>query len=229
MIISDIVSKIYKDTKTDSVAYPAADMLIEINAAMDRVTSLIIKADNKWQWDDSNQTDLPVATTALVLNQKDYTLSTSHLKITRMRVLDSSGTWHVLIPIDQADQDYSDREDSTTTGLPIYYDKSGNSVFLSPIPNYSQLASLEITFQRQSALFTSGEVSTGTKSPGFNPLYHVLVPLWVTYNYWLVNDQSLCNGFMKEIMAKEDALTSDYNMRGKDDIFRMTPLRQNNK
>lgn len=229
MILSDIQAKIYKDTKTDSTSYPNSDMIIEINSANDRVDSLIIKADNKWQWDDSNQTDLPIATASLVANQKDYALTTGHLKITRARVKNSSGLWVVLKPIDQADQEYSAIEDSTTTGTPVYYDKMGNSIFLSPTPSYSQSASLELTFQRQAVAFTTGDLSTGTKSPGFNSLYHGLIPLWVTYNYWLVNDQSLCNGFMKEIMAKEDALTKDYNMRSKDDHFRLVPMRQNNR
>lgn len=204
-------------------------MLIEINAAYNRVISLVIKADGRWQWDDSNQTDLPVATTALVSGQRDYTLSTSHLKILRVRLKDTSGNWKVLPPVDSEDENYSELMESPTTGIPSVHDKSGASILLGVTPNFSQLASLELTFQRGPAEFTSGEVATGTKQPGFNSLYHVLIPLWVTYNYWLVNDQNLCSGFMKEIMAKEDALKNDYSLRGKDDKPRLRVLYQNNK
>lgn len=229
MTLNDIVAKINFLTKTDSTSFAASDMLYLINNADERVTSLILKADNKWQWDDSNQTDLPIATTQINANQKDYTLAVSHLKITRVRIMDTSGNWTVLKPIDQADQDYSRKEDNTTTGVPVYYDKMGESLLLSPTPNYTQAASLELTFQRPPVTFTSGDVSTGTKTPGFNSLYHDLIPLWVAHDYWLINDQSMTTGIMNQIEVKELALQNDYAMRGKDDIVRMVPLRQNNK
>lgn len=229
MTINDIVQKIYFLTNTNSTSFSAPQILILINNAYNRVTSLIIKADTKWQWDDSNNTDLPIATTQVNANQKDYSLATSHLKILRARIKDTSGNWKVLKPIDQADQDYTYKEDSTTTGVPLYYDKFGISIFLSPTPNYTQAASLELTFQRGPAEFTSGDVSTGTKSPGFNSLYHDLIPLWVAFDYWLVNDPAMTTPLMTQIQLKEQALSQDYALRGKDEVIRFVPGCQNNK
>lgn len=229
MIISEIVSTIYKNTKTNSVSYPASDMLVDINNAYNRVASVIIKANAKWQWSDTNNTDLDIATTALVASQRDYTIALSFLEILQARVKDSSGNWTKLLPKNVEDQDYQDTIDSTATGLPKYYDKSGTSVFLGPIPNYSQAASLEITFQRGPASFTSGEVTTGTKQPGFNSLYHELIPLWVSYDYWLVNDVSQARGFFTKIQMLESEIRSDYAGRNKDERNGLRPAYQNNK
>lgn len=229
MTISDIVSSIYIKTKTNSGSYPAADMLIAINNAYERVASLIISCDGRWQWDDSNQTDLPIATTDLVANQEDYSLSTSHLTITGVEIKDTAGNWVELLPIDQNDIKSSP---STTDFMrdaaqPVYYDKLANSVFLYPKPNYSQSASLKIRFQRGPALFTSAEVTTGTKQPGFSSLYHDLIPLWVAYNYALDNTQPTANGYLTEVLRKEEALMSDYQMKSKDEIIKLRTVYNN--
>lgn len=229
MTINDIVQKVFFLTKTDSTQFVASDMLIFINNAYDRVASLVIKADAKWQWDDSNNTDLPIATTALVANQRDYSLATSHLEILRARVKDTSGNWTVLKSKDVRDPDYVSAMDSTTTGIPTYYDKFGTSVFLGLTPSYSQSASLELTFQRGAASFTSGEVSTGTKVPGFSSLYHELIPLIVSYDYWLINDQNMCGGFMKKIDLLEAQIVADYAGRNKDEKNRLIPNVESNK
>lgn len=223
MTINDINAKISFLTKTNTSSYPAADRLIAVNNAYERIASLIINADGRWQFDDTNQTDRPVATTALVASQTDYTLATTHLRILQVEVKDTNGYFYPLTPIDPRDF----LEDSLTTafsvaGVPQYYDVIGTSIFLYPAPNYSQSASLRVSFQRSPALFTSAEVTTGTKEPGFNSLYHDLIPLWVAYDYAIANAQPTANGYLNEIVRKEEALVKDYAMRNKDDPAQIT-------
>ena len=43
-------------------------------------------ADDRWQFDDTNHTDYPIATTNLVANQRTHVLSVSHLRITRVEI-----------------------------------------------------------------------------------------------------------------------------------------------
>jgi hypothetical protein len=226
MTISDIVSKTYFLTKTNSSSFTAADMLILINNAYERVASLIISVDGRWQWDDTNNTDLPIATTALVANQQDYSLASTHLEITGIELKDSTGNWIPLIPIDQNDIKYnlSTTDFLKDAGIPQYYDKLGMSLFLYPKPNYSQAASLKIRYQRAPALYTSGEVTTGTKQPGFNSLYHDLIPIWVSYEYAFANGMNTANKFLEEINRKEEALKSDYQLRSKDENLSIRPV-----
>lgn len=225
MTISQIISRIYRLTNTNSTSYAAADILDDINIAYNRVVSQIITTDGRWQFDDANNTDFPIATTALVSGQDDYAITSSFLKINDVEIKNSAGTWQKLYPIDQ--KDISDTGESLTyfqgiTGFPQWYDKLGNSVMLYPTPNYSQAASLKVWFERGPAEFTSGEVSTGTKQPGFNSLYHDLIPLWVGYDYWVINDPTMTARILTKIQLLESQLLLDYGARDKDDRGRIT-------
>lgn len=226
MTISDVVSRVYFLTGTNVNSFPAADMLISINTAYNRVASLIDKNDARWQWDDLNNTDLPIATTSLVSGQQDYSLATSHLTIDRIEIKDSAGNWTELSQIDQqmlkGGRKTALLAYRNVTGLPLEYDVVGASVFLYPIPNYSLASSLKIYFTRGPAEFTSAEVTAGTKSPGFNSLFHDLIPLWVAYDYLVVKIPQLATSVMNAILLKEKSIEEFYGQRDRDTRARMT-------
>ena len=221
MQIQDIVNSIYFRTKTNSSSFLAADMLLYINNAYDRVVSLILSADSKWQFDDSNQTDLPIATAALVADQADYALATSHLTMDRIEILNSSGeTWRRLFQIDQQQLKQGSSlaldEYQSANGEPNQYDLIGNSIILYPTPNYSLASALKVYFTRGGTLYTSAEVTTGTKVPGFISLFHDLISLWTSYNYAIANGQNTANGFFVEIQRLEKDLEEFYGKRDRD-------------
>jgi hypothetical protein len=226
MTLSDIQNDIYFKTKTNSSSFTNADMLIQINKAYNRVASLILKADDRWQWDDYNQSDLPIATTNLVSGQQDYSLATSHLTIDRIEVLQPSGTWFELEQIDQQLLKRGRRialeQYLPVPGTPIQYDAIGNSVFLYPTPNYNSTNGLKLYFTRGPIPFTSADLSTGTDSPGFNSLFHDLISLWVSYDFALSNQPTLAPGFMQAIQLKEQAIYDFYGLRNHDGRPRLT-------
>lgn len=206
-------------TSTNVSSFPTAQLTVEANNAYERIVALINAADGRWQFDDSNNTDLPIATTDIVVNQQDYSLATTHLEITRAEILDSNGNWNKLAPFDQSDvYNQSLTDFMKTAGLPIYYDKLGNSVFLYPKPNYSQTASLKLYFERGPNEFT---VSDTTKQPGFNTLFHDLIPLWVAYNFAIANGKSNGTVIQAEINLRETALQEYYALRSHDDPIRL--------
>ena len=220
MQIQNIVNRIYRQTNTNSGSYIAANMLEDINIALNRVYSLCITADGRWQMDDENATDFPIATTDLVSGQNDYSLALSHLRIARVEMKLSSGIWKPLNPIDAKDlqdQGIAPSYYQTIQAIPNWYDKIGTSIILYPTPNYSSTAGLKLWFERGPIEFTSGDVSTGTRQPGFNSLYHELIPLWVSYAYFLANDQTMCQRIMDAIVRLEKALILDYGTRDKDE------------
>lgn len=224
MTYSQLISKIYFLSTSNSTSYPIADLTIEANNALERVASLILRADGRWQWDDSNQTDLPIGTTALVQDQQDYAIPSTDIRITRLEVKDSSGNWQLLRPLDQKDLYNTSLTDFLkTSGVPIYYDKIGNSIFLYPKPNYAQAASLKVYFQRGPSLFLTSDT---TKTPGFNSLYHDLIALWPAYNYSMANGLDQADRLMKQILTKEEALQEDYALRGKDENLALRPRRK---
>lgn len=225
MTIADIVAQIYKKTKTNSSSYVASDMLIDINAAYQRVVSLIVTNDARWQWDDTNNSDLAIATTALVANQQDYTVAVTHLAIDRVELLpNGANTTTGWVKLDQIDQQTKKRAEASsmgsyqpTAGTPNEYDLAYNSVFLYPKPSYAQAASLKIFYIRGPAEFTSAEVTTGTKVPGFASLFHDLIPLWVAYQYCADNEKVAKAGtYLAEIQLKEMQLEKFYGGRNRD-------------
>ncbi len=223
MTIDQIRSKVYFLTSSTATSFPDTKLIIEANNALDRIVSLIMQSDGRWQWDDENNSDLPIATTALVSGQKDYSLAVSHLQTTRVEVQDSHGDWHKLYPIDQVDvYDQSLTDFMKSDGLPKYYDKIGNSFFLYPGPNYSQTGSLKIYFKRGPSYFSTADV---VKEPGFNSLYHELIPLWVAYSYAIANGKANAQLIYTQIQQKEDAMKEDYALRDKDDHIRLRARR----
>ncbi len=233
MTISDIVNKVYFLTKSDSSSYSAADMLIAINNAYERVGSLILGQDSRWVWDDSNQTDLPIATTNLVSAQQDYSIASTHLSIDRVEVKDAAGNWVLLTQIDQqlkkGDQAVTLAAYQSTNGTPNEYDIIGNSVFLYPTPSYSSTGGLKLYFTRGPSLFTSGEVSTGTKVPGFNSLFHDLIPLHVAFDYAVANSGQNTTSLFNIIQTKEQQLKDYYGLRNRDARPRLSMTTDSNK
>jgi len=228
MIYTDIKTLVYTLTKTNVTSLSDATMVIFANNALERVASIIMTLDGRWQWDDTNNTDLPIATTNLVSGQQDYSIASSHLAITGVELKDTSGNWVPLTPIDQNDIKYNP---STTDfmkggGTPRHYDKAGVSIFLYPIPNFSQSASLKIRYQRGPSYFVAGDT---TKQPGFNALYHDLIPLWISYNYALANSLSNANQILAEIQRKEEEMRCDYQMRNKDEPLKLKVVRNNSR
>jgi hypothetical protein len=235
MTLSDIKTKIYDLTKTNSTSYPAASMLIDLNSAFSRITSLIIQSDGRWQWDDSNQAATDQGgglggqqngTTSLVSGQQDYSFPVSYLKIFRIEIKGNGATaFTKLLPRDARDPKDDTKTqaiDTVTTGTPTEYDLTGQSVFLYPIPDYSQAASLRFYFQRGQVDFTSSDLSTGTLVPGFASLFHDLLAYLVARDYVLTNQPNLYQGYANTVQQKEMELKKYYAWRNPDDRNRLT-------
>lgn len=198
-----------------------------LNNGLNRVGSLIMKADHRWQWDDDNNTDHPIATANLVAEQQDYALEPSHMIIQRMEVKDAQGGWHKLKPIDQADlYDSSLTEFMSGTGLPLYYDKLGSSIFLYPKPSESISGGLKVFFQREPNYFVAGDT---TKEPGINKLFHRLVALIACRDYALMKQMSNGKTLAELVAQGEEDLQEFYSGRDKDDKIKLTAKKFNFK
>lgn len=203
-----------------------------INEGLNRVASLILTSDGRWQWDDNNNTDFPIGTTNLVTTlgseQQDYAFAVTFLKITRVEVLDASGNWTLLRPIDQADiYDQSLTDFLKTAGLPKYYDKIANSIFLYPKPlatSVTSTAGLKVWFQRPPSYFT---ISDTTKVPGFNSMYHRLVALIASRDYALMKQLSNAKALGDLVSQQEDSLGESYALRNKDERVGLSAKRYN--
>lgn len=231
-----IQTLLYKLTKTNSTSLLAADMNDFTQPAENDIASMIMQCDGRWQYDDTNQTDTPIATTNLVSGQQDYTLSLSQLRILSISVLGLTGIWRKLIPFDPDDLTdsfgplYDRAQFLNTPGIPLYYDLQGESIYLYPAPDngisVTLTAGLKVYYQRGPVAFdwTSGNT---TNTPGFNSLYHHLIAYKAAVSYCVINLPELVAGYMNVVAKIESALILDYSKRDKDErqILSMAPIK----
>ena len=193
-----------------------------INEALNRVVTLIMNSEGRWQYDDTNNTDFPIGTTNLGVTvgseQQDYTFGVTFLKILRVEVMDNTGAWNKLMPIDQADiYDQSLTDFLKTAGLPRYYDKMANSIFLYPKPlgtAVTATAGLKVWFERPPSYFVTSDT---TKVPGFNSLYHRLVALIASRDYASFKGLSNAKVLSDLVQQGEDSMSENYTLRNKDE------------
>lgn len=191
MVFSDtvtnlgIVQQVRSFMRVDANQWPTYKIVNSCNNYLDTVTGYAIGADRRFQWDDTNHTKLPEGTANLLINQSDYSFLTDEqgnaiLLLTRIDVLDSSGSWRQLTPRDQIQIPQAIGEDQRTAGLPLFYDKiADNIVRLSPKPIASVTGGIKFFFQRTGSYFAADST---TKSPGVSPLLHRGFVINATYD-----------------------------------------------
>lgn len=163
------------------------------NNNYDLAVAWILEANSDWEWDDTNYTNLPVGTCDLQDGVGDYQLPANTgsgnlstlLRIQEVEVMDSSGKYNKLIPIDESQLDaFSSFEKRfPTNGMPTHYRKIGNSVQLWCKPataNVTITAGLRVTFQRTAEYFTATDT---TKQPGFAAPFHKIISILNCIDY----------------------------------------------
>jgi len=157
-----------------------AQLLLEFTAHINQVNretwALIFDAYGGWQYDDSNQTDLPAAVDTITADQVSYALPTGALTIRGIEVKDEGGVWHQLKPIteEQIRDSQAMGEFYKTSGQPLFYQVVGDTVRVFPASDYTQASSFKVFFDRGSVAFASTDT---TKAPGFYSEFHSVIPI----------------------------------------------------
>jgi len=197
--------------KTDSTSYPVASKARRANSAMADFTGIALNSDDRWSFDDTNYTDMPIGTTDIKDGQQDYSIDSDFLKVTKVEFKNEQGEWVELTPYDRNDvQLVLDEE-----GTPEYYDKFANSILLYPIPNQDLDESLRVSFQRDGSYFTASDT---TKEPGIPSLFHKYIALKVAESYLRDNKKENYVSVRNEIQKyEEEKIPEYYSKRNKDE------------
>lgn len=193
------------------------DFTARMNRSLDKAVSKILSCDGRWQFDDSNNTDLPIGSTALVSGQADYTLAVSHLDIIKVLAKDSAGNLRVITPIDENDligERYLNETTTAETGIPQFYDKKGSSIFLYPTPNYASSAGLVVHFQRGPSYFAYTDT---TKTPGFASIFHRYVSLDASLDYAISKSLPQAKNLSTLVQNMETQMEEFYSKRSRDE------------
>lgn len=170
-----------------------SDKLLEftrlLNVRYRMADTEIWKAVGDWDFDDSNQITLPIATTTLVVSQHDYPIPTTARIIERVEIKDANGNWSLVGQIDKSQFKYeSMTEFEETDGLPQYYDMVGNSLYLYPAPSSlaATTSALKLYASRDVIGFsTTLNATTTAVEPGFNNHFHRYISAGASYDWCL--------------------------------------------
>jgi hypothetical protein len=230
--VAGIIQTIDDTVGTNNTTYPIASKTRDINLALDKVFSLIFQVGGTWQFDDSNHTDYPIITTNLVANQRDYSFTTDGsgnlvLDIYKVMVADEDGDYFEVYPVDQqTNPPITMIDGQDTAGQPFFYDKTGNGIFLDPIPNYSETAGIKIFINRTGSYFSTTD---STKVPGFAGLFHEYLVLRPSYMYAMRKGLSNMQNLEREMLKMESEIQDYYKKREKDVVRNLVGKRNNYK
>ncbi len=224
MTISDINQEARDLVDADTTSYTAATLLRRINTAYETVVGWIINADGTFQFDDSNYTDAPRGTGTLVEGQEFYSFTAAYLDVEAIDILDTDNVYRRIKNIDLNDlggispAEYFgvDSSGNPTKGFPEYYDIQGNFIRLYPAPTSTQVTltnGLRVWFKRTASLYTSAEVTTGTKVPGFASPFHVILAYMAAIPYAMSYKPNRVPLFEKRVDEMKKEIIKHYGHR----------------
>lgn len=216
----------------DSTSFPDAILLININKAYEEIVGKLISVNRSLKFDDLNQTDLPRYAFTLTGGTNYYSIGSTLLTIDRVEILDVSGNWHKLNNIDEYKIDESLSEYREGNGLPDEYSRRGNYIFLYPTPTSSYVTLTNggrIYYQRTAKVFTSAEVTTGTKEPGFSSPYHYILSYMAALPYAMSYKKDRVPYIKSEIDRMEKELLAIESNKNGDRLNRLISKIESNK
>jgi hypothetical protein len=179
-----------------------------------------------WEFDDSNQTTLPIATTTLVASQQDYSIPATALGVERVEVMNDSGDYQVLKQIDKSEiKNAAMTEFFETDGMPTYYDIMGNSIFLYPAPvtgDVTLALGLKIYLSRDIHEFA---ITDTASEPGIPDSFHPYIAFADASDYAIAKNMGAQRLQMLQAgMARYEGMISDfYARRNRDKHVRIKP------
>lgn len=192
-----------------------------LNSGLNRYTSLVMKAETRWQFHDSNYLTHPEAYTTMTAGQSDYGLSELHLQLRHVYVKNSEGKKVPLQPIDEYDLTTHGVAPETyfeTDGMPKYYDKKGRSIRLYPAPSADETTLTNGLFVTYTSAPSYFDPTDTTKAAGIPLIFQDYPAIYASWKYAIDNQMGKkVNSFKVELLEMENDILDFYNMRDRDD------------
>jgi len=201
----------------------------DTRSAFDRFWAIALPASGTWQLDDSNHTDYNIITTTLTDGQRDYAFTNdgsgnSILEVMRVFVKPSAtaANYVEIFPKDQQSERGTEgfTDGQNLEGVPYYYDKTGNGIFLDPVPSYTVSAGLKVYISREASYFVHGDT---TKKPGVPGIFHDYFFLKPAADYLRRNQSPKHDRVLSEVLRMEKEIVAYYGHRERDVRKVITP------
>lgn len=238
MTISDIRTLTNLLVGTDSNELDDSTFLILVNSYYERLFAKILAetSGSRWKMGDFNRTAFPTFSITMIDGQQTYdwrdwldttnqqTLSdTTPLVILGAEVLDIDGNPVVLerISLEEIhDQKIGFDNYQKTDGLPNEYELRDNLIVLYPAPSSSYVTlnnGLIVYFLPGGQVFTSSELTTGTKEPGIPRPFHEIVAYGAATTWALSKGLANASFLKEELREREKELMNFLSNRDKAD------------
>jgi hypothetical protein len=212
-----------------------------INSAYQKVVTMILDAQDDWDWDDtgttdgstSTRTDYPVGTIAMVASQRDYTFPASlkMLKVKRVDVTYDNVNYYKAELFDSASTAYGVGNDTTVDGrfskaAPVY-DLKANSIWIYPTASASEVtagAKVRIEFFREPSEFASTDT---TKTPGIDTPFQPLIAILASFEYSLGHDLKRADRLALTAQDYEGRLRTYYSKKDDAQVLALKPYNNN--
>jgi hypothetical protein len=167
-----LIDEILRITGTTSAVYSLKAMVLRLNNALDKYWFLASSSSPKGTFDDTNNTSLPVETQNIVAGTNAYKISSftnEVLQISKLAVLNDDGE-----EVDLIREDFDDLQsfyelyttDSDQQGIPGYWTKMGDYIYIRACPNYSETSGLRAYVNRELSKFTWVPFTVTVATPG---------------------------------------------------------------
>lgn len=223
MTLGTINSTISFLTNVDTNVFSNADRLLSMNNHLRDIQTLILRSQDEWDYDDSNNTDLPILTANTVAGQQLYTLPTGSLDIKRLEVTYDGVNYVKAEPFD-----INERSLATSTNAigdfsqsAPKYDLMSNTLWLYPIPTGDIEDALKIWISRGPLEFTSGQLVAGTVEPGFDSLFHDMLAFGPAMDFCMTQNLPQTDRLKTEYAEKKQNLINHYGKKQEDRVVNM--------
>ncbi len=207
-----------------SATYTDTNKIRNVNVAYNDVARLIWESEGAWAFDDSNNTDSPVATRTMAHASATYLVPTTAIRIEGVEIKDNASYWHKLLPIAFADFTIAPEQFLTGNGLPIYYQLEGNEITFYPAPASASVTLTSGMKVRLARNVTEFPVTATTTSPGFPTSFHRILSYAAAIDFTQDNTQ---RQFLVQQRARlEKGLMTYFSKRGLEYKTRILPAGQ---
>ena len=211
-LIADVDFLLFGDGSVFNTEYPLTDRTRNMNIVWDEAISELFKADPNYKYDDTSNTDFPIATIAISSSLDHYTVPDSSLVIHRIRMKNNLGVLTTLTPCLRRELDDDELDD---VGSPSKYYKVGNAIFPNPVPDYSVADGVEIEFQRGANHFVTTDTA---KTPGFDAQFHQFLSVGTALRYAIANGMSEKVSMLKAMKEEiRKSMVEHYQTRSPDE------------
>lgn len=220
MTIDQIRTKVREITNTTTNDYSDASLIRDLNQEMALIQIKVLTDRGVLEFDDSNYSDLPVATFTITAGTAWYKIiddENSNKVLTKHKVAILHNGSYTDIPRLQVKEGNQDSLTSDDTAIvPSGYYEIGESIVFAETPSSSTTG--KVWFDRDMDFFATGDT---TKEPGIPTPYHNLIAYRTAYNYALDNNLPNLDRIMQRVNQEEERMSLFEETRRGDESTRV--------